>query len=195
MRTVLFVALVGSACATPRPASAPGPLPERAWASPESPPTAHQRRPIDTTATLPPITGDTPQRCTQLLPTAKRIARQHRIDVGLMVGIMRVESRFRPEAKNRRSGATGLMQIMPSTGKYFDCGDLAEPAANMDCGARVLRRYIDYFDGSVTYGIAAYHAGPRSPARARKKGRLPRNFHYVQKVMKWRTRFLRKGCF
>jgi len=134
-------------------------------------------------------------RCTQLLNAAKFTARRHKLDLGVLIGIMRVESRFKPTARNKRSGATGLMQIMPSTGKYFKCGDLSDAARNMECGARVLRRYIDYFKGDLTYGIAAYHSGPRAPSRAKKRGRLPKNFSYVSKVMQYRTRFLRKGCF
>lgn len=134
-------------------------------------------------------------RCGQVMPFAKAVAKSFRLDAGLLLGIARIESRFRPAAKNKRSGAAGLMQVMPSTGRYFKCGNLLDAQANLECGAKILRRYIDYFDGDMTYGIAAYHAGPRSPARAKKRGRLPKNFYYVEKVLKTRSRLLRSGCF
>ena len=129
-----------------------------------------------------------------MLPLARQLARTHGVDVGLVMGIARIESRYNPRARNRRSGATGLMQIMPSTGRHFRCGDLSDATANLTCGVRILKRYLAYFDGEMTYGIAAYHAGPRSPSRARRAGRLPRNFSYVEKVLQTRSRFLRNGC-
>jgi soluble lytic murein transglycosylase-like protein len=122
------------------------------------------------------------------------IAQEHQVDVGLVIGILRVESRFNPEARNRRSGASGLMQVMPSTGDYFECGDLMDAQANLTCGVRILKRYLDYFDGDVTYGVSAYNSGPRMPARARRGQRLPSNFSYVTRVMETRTKFLREGC-
>ena len=50
----------------------------------------------------------------------------YRIDRALLHAIVRQESRFNPSAENKRSGATGLMQLMPRTafhvakdGKYL----------------------------------------------------------------------------
>jgi hypothetical protein len=192
-----LVLLLATACGPPGRAGLTTGRPDPGYAGPSK---AARRAPDSRALTHRPagvvVDGASPaDRCSQLLPIAKRIGRKHKVDLGLIVGVMRVESRFRPGIKNKRSGASGLMQIMPSTGKYFRCGDLLDAEANLICGVRVLKRYIDYFDGDTTYGIAAYHAGPRSPARARKRGKLPKNYSYVQKVLKWRTRFLRSGCF
>lgn len=141
-----------------------------------------------------PLGKTTAERCAKLLPAAKTISKSTGVDLGLLMGVARIESRFNPRATNRRSGAAGLMQIMPSTGKYFKCGNLMNAKGNLKCGARVLRRYIKYFDGSMTYGIAAYHSGPVSPKKRKKAGKLPKNFYYVEKVLQARSRFLRKGC-
>ena len=116
------------------------------------------------------------------------------VDLGIVMAVARVESKYNPAARNKRSGASGLMQVMPSTGRYFKCGDLFDAEANLTCGVRILRRYIDFFDGNLTYGIAAYHAGIVAPKKARKAGRAPKNLHYVTRVMQVRSRFLRKGC-
>lgn len=133
------------------------------------------------------------ERCRQVIPLFKDAARRHKLEVGLLVGIARVESGFRPTVVSR-AGAVGLMQVMPSTGRHFRCGDLYNVVNNAECGARVLRRYIDRYDGDITYGLSAYNAGFRVPNRARKKRRLPKNIGYVEKVLKARARYLRKGC-
>ena len=133
-------------------------------------------------------------RCHELLPLAKRIATEVGIELSLIMAVARVESGYNPKARNRRSGATGLMQVMPSTGRGFQCGDLTDAEKNMRCGSRVLKRYLKYFDGDLLYGVAAYHTGPVAPKKAKKQKKLPRNMNYVEKVLKLRTRFKRRGC-
>lgn len=134
------------------------------------------------------------ERCKDVLALAEGVAERHGLDLGLVMAVARVESDYVPEVKNRTTGATGLMQLMPSTAKYMKCGDLDDPEDNLECGARVLRRYLDYFSGDVLYAIAAYHAGPKWAGKARDESLLPNNFTYVEKVMRLRTRFKRQGC-
>ncbi len=134
------------------------------------------------------------QRCKALLPVAKRITSEVGIDLDLVMAVAQVESRYNPQAKNRRSGATGLMQVMPSTGRGFKCGNLQNMESNLRCGSRILKRYLRYFDGELIYGIAAYHSGPVAPKKARAAKKLPSNMNYVEKVLKLRTRFRKHGC-
>ena len=136
----------------------------------------------------------TAARCNALLPAIRSISKQQGIDSALVVGVIRVESRFKAGARSR-AGATGLMQVMPSTGRWFKCGDLSAPKQNLECGIRILKRYLARYGGDLTYGISAYHAGPRHADKARKKNTLPKNFSYVEKVLHARTRFLRQGCW
>jgi soluble lytic murein transglycosylase-like protein len=134
------------------------------------------------------------ERCKEVLALAEGVAERHGLDLGLVMAVARVESDYVPEVKNRTTGATGLMQLMPSTAKYMKCGDLDDPEDNLECGARVLRRYLDFFGGDVLYAVAAYHAGPKWAGKARDENLLPNNFTYVEKVMRLRTRFKRQGC-
>lgn len=115
------------------------------------------------------------------------------LEVSLLVAVMRAESNFNPEAVSS-VGARGLMQVMPGTGDHFDCGDLFDPAENIDCGARVLADYVDRVGGDVTYGLAAYNSGLGPARKARKAGRTPRNVGYVRKVRAFQKRFERGGC-
>ena len=132
-------------------------------------------------------------RCEELTPLIEETAARHDIEPALIQAIVRIESGFRPEARSR-AGARGLMQIMPRTGRGAKCGDLHDPEENLDCGARILRRYIDRFDGSLIYGLAAYNGGPGYVKKRFAAQRLPRNFRYVEKVLKMRSFFAKHGC-
>ena len=84
----------------------------------------------------------------------------------LLFGLIRQESVFAENAKSR-SGALGLMQVMPSTGRLLyrkENGkgrpDLNDPDANLRLGARYLRQLLDAFPGDTAAALAAYNAGP-----------------------------------
>jgi soluble lytic murein transglycosylase-like protein len=93
-------------------------------------------------------------------------ARAAGVPASLLFGLIRQESVFTENAKSR-SGALGLMQVMPSTGRLLfrkENGkgrpDLNDPAANLRLGARYLRQLLDAFSGDTAAALAAYNAGP-----------------------------------
>jgi soluble lytic murein transglycosylase-like protein len=135
------------------------------------------------------------EACEKYRPLVERIAKKHDLEVELVLGVIRVESGFSPGVKSR-VGATGLMQVMPRTGKKMECGsNLEDPAANIECGCRVLRRYLDLYNGNVIYGLSAYNTGPGNTNPSRREGKLPFNFKYVEKVLRWRNYYVKYGCF
>ena len=103
------------------------------------------------------------------LAEADRIAEAARaagVPASLLFGLIRQESVFTGNAKSR-SGALGLMQVMPSTGRLLyrkENGkgrpDLNDPDANLRLGARYLRQLLDAFPGDTAAALAAYNAGP-----------------------------------
>jgi soluble lytic murein transglycosylase-like protein len=133
------------------------------------------------------------QRCERLEPLIEEAASRREVDRGLVAGIIRVESGFRPWVVSS-AGAIGLMQVMPRNGENLSCGSLKEPAANIACGITVLEGFLKAYDDDLTYGLSAYNAGWRIPNKAKKAGRLPSNFSYVEKVLAARAHYLRHGC-
>ena len=109
------------------------------------------------------------------------------------MGLIRVESHFNPGAVSR-AGAVGLTQVMPRTAAGNQCGDLKDPIANMDCGSRVLAKFLRKYDGNHLYGLAAYNGGYRIANKANKRAKLPRNERYVEKVLIAKGRYIRGGC-
>jgi soluble lytic murein transglycosylase-like protein len=107
-------------------------------------------------------------------------------DPSLVFAIARQESAFLPQSRNPYSGASGVMQLMPSTARYvirqfhldeikvasLDVGGLGakpitadrlhDPIANMTIG----QHYINYLagkpfvNGNLIHMLAAYNAGP-----------------------------------
>jgi len=86
-------------------------------------------------------------------------ARRHGVDPYLVKAVIKVESDFDPGALSSK-GATGLMQLIPSTAKLVGCRDAFSPRDNIMGGTRYLRMMLDRFDGILDYALAGYNAGP-----------------------------------
>jgi soluble lytic murein transglycosylase-like protein len=131
--------------------------------------------------------------CTAALPYAEDAAGETDLEVALLMGVIKQESNFNPEAESR-TGAQGLMQVLPSGGEHFDCGELYDSEENVLCGARILARYIQRMGGDVYYGVAAYHLGPGNIKRYMQKKEPVPNGGYVKRVLNYRDRFRKAGC-
>ncbi len=133
------------------------------------------------------------ERCRALLPAIETAARTAGVDMALVVAIVAHESGFRSQT-NKRSGARGLMQVMPSVGQRLGCGDLDDEAENLRCGTLLLARFLTRYDGRIVYGLSGYGGGNVVAGKAFKARVVPSNFGFVEQILGMRTRFLREGC-
>ncbi|MEO6486464.1 MAG: lytic transglycosylase domain-containing protein [Thermoanaerobaculia bacterium] len=105
----------------------------------------------------------------------EKYAEKNGVDPHLVMGLILQESYYNPEAKSR-VGATGLMQIMPPTGKElaqrlripFAASRLENPSVNIQLGTFYLRRLIDLFGGSPYLAVASYNGGQGNVMRWRR---------------------------
>lgn len=90
------------------------------------------------------------------------------LDPYLVLAVIREESRFNPRAVSH-SGARGLMQIMPRTGRViakdldktgFRTRKLFTPALNIEMGTYYLSNLVKNFKGNVYLSLAGYNGGP-----------------------------------
>ncbi len=88
-------------------------------------------------------------------------------DWRLLTALLYQESRFSINTLSRR-GATGLMQIRPSTAATFGVTDLVDPEQNLLAGTKFLAQIQRNFDPEaftpderVNFTLAAYNAGER----------------------------------
>lgn len=88
------------------------------------------------------------------------------LDPALIAAVIYTESRFRDQTSV--AGATGLMQLLPSTADYiahlsggtaFERGDLATPQINIAYGSFYLHYLLRKYRGSEVLTLAAYNAG------------------------------------
>lgn len=86
------------------------------------------------------------------------------IDDDLVRAIMHAESWFEPEAVSR-SGAQGLMQLMPATQRRFGVSNPFDPLDNITAGVAYLAWLHEEFGGDLERIIAAYNAGENAVRR------------------------------
>ena len=95
------------------------------------------------------------------------------VDPYLVAAVMREESGFNPGAVSS-TGALGLMQIMPSTGRFIarkigrdlnDKRELLDPDMNIEMGSWYLGHLARRFDNDIVLTVASYNAGPSAVSR------------------------------
>ncbi|AMQ82269.1 MULTISPECIES: lytic transglycosylase domain-containing protein [Pseudomonas] len=77
----------------------------------------------------------------------------------LLHAVIKSESNYNPGATSPK-GAGGLMQLMPDTARELGVKDVYDPKANIQGGAKYLKRLMTLFDNDIALAVAAYNAGP-----------------------------------
>ncbi|MDR3213067.1 MAG: lytic transglycosylase domain-containing protein [Azoarcus sp.] len=96
------------------------------------------------------------------------------LDISWVYGVMRQESRFIIPSRSA-TGAQGLMQVMPATGKYvarklglyYHPGLLRDPETNVELGTGYMRIILDELEDDAVLAAAGYNAGPGRARRWR----------------------------
>jgi len=112
---------------------------------------------------------------------------QHHIDADLLASVIRAESGFHANAVSR-TGARGLMQLMPGTAHQLGVNDAFRPDQNIAGGTTYLDQLLDRYDPhNDTHGLAlalaAYNAGPAAVDRYHGVPPFSETRAYVVRVM------------
>ncbi len=107
-------------------------------------------------------------------------SRSHDVDVALLYGIARQESRFSPDIVSS-AGAVGLMQLMPGTARWvahqlgrkdYRPAAIADVEMNTLFGAFYFKYWLERLDRAPALAVAAYNAGPGRAQAWRPKAAL-----------------------
>jgi soluble lytic murein transglycosylase len=95
-------------------------------------------------------------------------AKAHDIDIAMLYGIARQESRFTPDIVSS-AGAVGLMQLMPGTARWvakqlartdYRPAQIGNTDINTHFGAFYFKYWLERLDRAPALAAAAYNAGP-----------------------------------
>lgn len=125
----------------------------------------------------------------ELEPVIRRHSSQHQLHPALIRAIIKAESDFDPRAVSR-SGAIGLMQLMPQTAVRLDVRDMYDPDDNVGGGTKYLRQLLDRFHGNLPLALAAYNAGENAVDRYQTLPPYDETRQYVRKVLRYYRTFL-----
>ena len=101
-------------------------------------------------------TQPTPVELHELLA---RSGAQHNVDAELLASVVHAESAGNFHAVSR-TGARGLMQLMPGTAAEMGVKDAFLADQNVEGGARYLDGLLTRYHDNIALALAAYNAGP-----------------------------------
>jgi hypothetical protein len=84
---------------------------------------------------------------------------KHNIDEDLLASVVRAESGGQVRAVSR-TGARGLMQLMPGTANAMGVDDAFRPEQNISGGTAYLDSLLARYHDNLALALAAYNAGP-----------------------------------
>lgn len=126
----------------------------------------------------------------------RQYAYEDHVDPALVAAVILVESKFNQSAASHR-GASGLMQIMPDTGKWiaeemgiknFTPDQLNDVQTNIRMGTWYLAYLLKEYDGNTVLALAAYNAGRGHVDEWMEKYGWDKNFEKIEEIPFTETR-------
>lgn len=108
-------------------------------------------------------------------------SQKYGVDAKLINAVIHAESSGNPEAVSK-SGAKGLMQIMPMNYNHLGITNPFDPRQNIMGGTRMLADLLKRYDGDIPLTLAGYNAGPGNVKKFGGIPPFPETQNYVKKI-------------
>jgi hypothetical protein len=142
-------------------------------------------KPIDYSYKVEDVYNEGALKCNDELNTYfKEAAETYNVDVKLLKAIAFCESNFNPNATSR-SGAMGVMQLMPKTAEGLGVTNAYDARQNILGGAKCIANHLNSFNGNIELALAAYNAGPGAVKKYNGVPPYQETQNYVVKVQKY----------
>jgi soluble lytic murein transglycosylase-like protein len=128
-------------------------------ASVEAAPVLHQKKDVPLSPAK--TENPTPEEVRGMMA---RAGVKHNLDVDLLASVVRAESGGNIHAVSR-TGARGLMQLMPGTAAQLGVKDSFHPEQNINGGTAYLDALLLRYHDNIALALAAYNAGPATVDR------------------------------
>ena len=120
----------------------------------------------------------------ELEPYFQTAADTYGVDVNLLKAIAKQESAFTSNAVSK-SGAVGIMQLMPQTAAALGVTDSYNSYQNIMGGAKFISSLLQQYNGNVSLALAAYNAGPNAVEKYNGIPPYEETQNYVTKVTEY----------
>lgn len=136
----------------------------------------------------PPLAAPAPALNLQPTPTElkellARAGAQHHVDADLLASVVHAESGGRVQAVSR-TGARGLMQLMPATALDLGVANSFIAEQNVQGGTMYLDGLLTRYHDNIALALAAYNAGPGAVDRYRGVPPFRETRAYVARVIR-----------